>query len=183
MTLEYDVRVNGTWLSSVGAALYERRLPILPEVEENTLKIAGTDGELDFGSTYAPRLIELTLYITTPPSEFHMTLARLARIFNGSRREITVEFSDIPGRIYRAVNNGTLALDGQVGSRMVVVSLKANDPWPESNEKVTEVTITRSPETINVESTGDVRAQPVLVLTNTGTNTIRSFRITNEYTT
>lgn len=181
--MTYDVRVNGTWLSTVGAALYERRLPILPEVEENVLKIAGTDGELDFGFTYAPRLIELTLYITTPPSEFHVTLARLARIFNGSRREITVEFSDIPGRIYRAVNNGTLALDGQVGSRMVIVSLKANDPWPESSEKVTEVVITRSPETINVESSGDVRAQPVLVLTNTGTNTIRSFRITNEYTT
>lgn len=181
--MTYDVRVNGTWLSAVGAALYERRLPILPEVEENVLKIAGVDGELDFGSTYAPRLIELTLYITSPPAEFHATLARLARIFNGSRREITVEFSDIPGRSYRAVNNGTLALDGQVGSRMVIVSLKANDPWPESSEKVTEVVITRSPETISVESSGDVRAKPVLVLTNTGTSTIRSFRITNEYTT
>ncbi|MFW5434358.1 phage tail domain-containing protein [Paenibacillus apiarius] len=181
MKFEYDVRVNGTWLSTVGAALYERRLPILPEVEENTLKIAGQDGELDFGSTYGSRLIELTLYITSSPAEFHVTLARLARIFNGSRREITVEFSDIPGRIYRAMNNGTLALDGQVGSRMVNVSLKANDPWPESNERVTELTITRSPETTEIEAFGDVRTQPVITLTNTGTNTIRSFRITNEY--
>lgn len=177
----YDVCVNGTWLSTVDAALQERRLPVLPEVEENTLKIAGTDGQIDFGSSYSSRLLELTLYITSSPAQFHATLARLARIFHGSRHEITVEFSDIPGRVYRAVNNGTLALDAQTGSRIVQVSLKANDPWPESLESVTEVTITRSPEIVNMESSGSVRTPPILVLTNTGTNTIRNLKITNEY--
>ncbi|MCG7407688.1 phage tail family protein [Paenibacillus sp. ACRRX] len=182
MTIEYDVRVNGTWLSTIGAALYERRLPILPESDESTLKLAGRDGELSFGSSYNPRRIEMTLLITSTPSEYHRTLALLARIFNGNRREVTVEFSDLPNRIYRAVYNGTLAPDGQVGSRMVNVSLKANDPWPESTEKVTEVTISHSPEITFITSNGDVQAEPAIVLTNIGTNTIRNFRITNEYT-
>lgn len=178
----YDVCVNGTWLSTVGAALFERRLPILPEVNESTMKIAGQDGELSFGSTYNPRRIELTLEITASPSDFHTTLARLARVFNGNRREVTIQFSDLPNRIYRAVNNGTLALDGQVGSRLVNVSLKANDPWPESSERVSEVTVSSKPQVINVESTGDVRAQPIITMTNLGSNTIRGFLLSNEYT-
>ncbi|MFD1270640.1 distal tail protein Dit [Paenibacillus motobuensis] len=182
MKFEYDVKVNGIWLSSVGASLFERRLPILPEVEENTLKLADKDGELDFGVTYGPRVIDLTIYIEAPPAKFHATLARLARLFNANRGEVTLEFSDMPGKFYRARNNGTLALDGQIGSRMVNVSLKMNDPWPTGPEKVTETTITKSPESVTVESLADVRAQPVITLTNVGTTTIKSLRITNEYT-
>jgi len=180
--LNYDVKINGIWVSTLGAALFERRLPILPEVSESTVKIAGQDGELSFGSTYDPRRIDLTLYIEAPPAQFHAALARLARLFNANRKEMTLEFSDLPNRIYRVVNNGTLALDGQVGSRMVNVSLKANDPWPESGERVYETTITKSPEVMTIESTGDVRAQPIIVLTNTGATTIRGFKIKNEYT-
>lgn len=180
--MNYDVKINGIWLSTIGAALFERRLPILPEVDESTVKISGRDGEVSFGSTYNPRRIELTLDITASPSDFHSTLARLARIINGNRGEVTVEFSDLPNRIYRAVNNGTLALDGQVGSRLVNVSLKANDPWPESSERVSEVTVTSKPQVINVESTGDVRAQPIITMTNLGSNTIRGFLLSNEYT-
>lgn len=180
--MNYDVRVNGVLISSIGAALFERHLPILPGEEENTLKLAGTDGVLDFGSTYGTRTIDLTLEILTGPAEFHRTLAQLARMFNSKRGEITLEFTDMPGKYYRGVYSGTMALDGQVGSRLVNVSLRMNDPWPTGPEKVTEVTITRSPELIPIESSADVRAQPVISLTNTGNNTIYGFTITNEYT-
>ncbi|WP_018755764.1 hypothetical protein [Paenibacillus terrigena] len=50
--MNYDVKINGIWVSTLGAALFERRLPILPEVSDSTVKIAGQDGELSFGSTY-----------------------------------------------------------------------------------------------------------------------------------
>jgi len=179
--IDYDVRVNSIWLSSIGASLFERRLPVLPDTEDNTIKLADVDGELDFGSTYGPRLIELTLYISVSPAEYHRTLAQLARIFNAKRGELTLEFSDMPGKYYRAVYNGTLAPDNQIGSRLVNVALKMNDPWPTGPEKVTEVTITRSPEVIPIESFADVRAEPVIVMTNTGSTTINSFRLTNEY--
>lgn len=180
--MKYDVKVNNVWLASIGASLFERRLPVLPESEENTVKLADMDGVLDFGSTYGPRLIELTLYISVSPAEYHRTLAQLARIFNAKRGELTLEFSDMPGKYYRAVYNGTLAPDGDIGSRLVNVALKMNDPWPTGAEKVTEVTITRSPEVIPIESNADVRAEPVIVMTNTGSTTVYNFRVTNEYT-
>ncbi|WP_427050368.1 phage tail domain-containing protein [Paenibacillus sp. TC-CSREp1] len=176
-----DVKVNNVWLSTLGADLLDRRLPVLPESDEYTVKLADTDGELDFGSTYGPRTIDLTLFITSPGAQFHSTLAQLARMFNAKRGEMTIEFSDMPGKYYRAVYNGTLAL-GTTGSREINVALKMNDPWPTGAEKVTEVEITQSPETITVNSAADVNAQPVITLTNTGTVTIRGFRITNEYT-
>lgn len=180
--MNYDVKVNNVWLSSIGASLFERRLPVLPESEENTIKLADTDGVLDFGSTYGPRRIELTLFITVSPDLYHRTLAQLARVFNAKRGELTLEFSDMPGKYYRAVYNGTLAPSDSIGSRLVDVSLRMNDPWPTGEEKVTEVTISQSPQVIPIESSADVRAEPVIVLTNTGTTTINSFRIVNEYT-
>lgn len=179
--MNYDVKVNNVWLSSIGAALLERRLPVLPESDEYTLKLADTDGLLDFGSTYGARTIDLTLMITTSAAQFHVTVAKLAQMFNAKRGELTLEFADMPGKYYRAVYNGTLAL-GAVGTREINVALKMNDPWPTGAEKVTEVEITKSPETITVDSAADVNAQPIITLTNTGTTTIRSFRITNEYT-
>lgn len=177
----YDVCVNGTWISTLGASLFERRLPILPGEEENTLKLAGTDGVVDFGSTYGARPIDLTLEITVGPTEFHRTIARLARLFNANRSEMTLEFSDMPGKYYRASYAGTLALDSQVGSRLVDVSLRMNDPWPTGPEQVTELTITAAPQVITIESGADVRAQPTITMTNTGFNTINRFSIKNEY--
>ncbi|WP_068616607.1 phage tail domain-containing protein [Paenibacillus tuaregi] len=177
----YDVCVNGTWISTLGASLFERRLPILPGEEENTVRLAGVDGVVDFGGSYGSRPIELTLEITAGPAEFHRTLARLARLFNANRSEMTLEFSDMPGKYYRACYAGTLALDSQIGSRLVNVSLRMNDPWPTGPERVTELTITQSPQVISVESAADVRAQPVITLTNTGASTVRRFAIKNEY--
>ncbi|MNV77155.1 hypothetical protein D3C71_1705530 [compost metagenome] len=87
----------------------------------------------------------------------------------------------MPGKYYRARYAGTLALDSQVGSRLVDVSLRMNDPWPTGPEQVTELTIAGAPQVITVESGADVRAQPTITMTNTGFNTINSFSIKNEY--
>lgn len=43
----YDVAVNGVWLSQYGASLHERWLPVLPETDDNTVKLAGMDGVVD----------------------------------------------------------------------------------------------------------------------------------------
>lgn len=177
----YDVSVNGVWLSEIGASLFERRLPVLPESEDNTLKLAGRDGVIDFGGSYGTRPIGLTLGINASPAEFHRVLGQLARLFNAKRGELTLAFTDLPDRTYKAVYSGTLALVDPVGSRLIDVPLKMNDPFPQSDERIEELTITRSGQAVSVHSDSDVGASPVLVLTNTGTNTIRNFRITNEY--
>ncbi|WP_179087422.1 phage tail domain-containing protein, partial [Paenibacillus odorifer] len=108
--MAYDVAVNGVWLSEHGAALYERNLPVLPETEDNTVKLANTDGVVDFGASYGPRTIGLTFEITSSAAEFHRTLAYLARTFNAKRGDITLEFADMPGKYYVATYAGTLAL-------------------------------------------------------------------------
>lgn len=175
-----EVKINGQWLHElVDVTLYDRELPILPDVRPNTLEIAGQDGEIDFGETYGPRQIRLTLMITATPQKYTETVAKLARIFK--QRDIRLEFSDIPERIYTVNNNGSLK-HGQTGSRVVDVYLKASDPWPESEEKVTEVAITTSPQNIDIVSEGDKETSPLIVLTNMGTTIIKGFRITNEYT-
>ncbi|WP_342480398.1 phage tail domain-containing protein [Paenibacillus sp. FSL L8-0340] len=126
-----DVNVNGIWMSTVGAALYERRLPVLPDVEDNTLKLADRDGVLDFGGTYGPRTMTLTFEITSSAEEFNATVANLARTFNARRGELALEFNDMPDKKWRCVYAGTLAL-GATGSRLIDVQLRMNDPWPTS---------------------------------------------------
>ncbi|WP_379161380.1 phage tail domain-containing protein [Paenibacillus sp. sgz5001063] len=176
----YDVAVNGVWLSAHGAALHERRLPVLPETDDNTVKLANTDGVVDFGASYGPRTIGLTFEITASAAEYHRTLAYLARTFNSKRGEITLEFADMPGKYYLATYAGTLTL-GATGSRLIDVNLRMNDPWPTGPEVITEFTITASPQAVTIESEADVRAQPVITMTNTGANIVHGFTITNEY--
>jgi phage-related protein len=178
--ITYDVAVNGVWLSTVGASLFERRLPVLPEMDDNTVKLAGTDGVVDFGGSYGARTIGLTFEITSSAAEFHRTLAYLARTFNAKRGEITLQFADMPDKYYRAVYSGTLAL-GATGSRLIDVNLRMNDPWPTGSEVLTEYTLSASPQSVVIESKADVRAQPIITLTNTGSSTVHGFTITNEY--
>lgn len=178
--MAYDVAVNGVWLSTVGAALYERNLPVLPETEDNTVQIAATDGVVDFGASYGPRSIGLTFEITSTAAEYHRTLAYLARTFNAKRGEITLEFADMPGKYYAATYAGTLTL-GATGARLIDVKLRMNDPWPTGSEVVTEFTITASPQAVLIASEADVLAQPVITMTNTGGNTVYGFTLTNEY--
>jgi phage-related protein len=177
----YDVRVNAVSVRSIGVALFERRLPILPSERGNTLELAGRDGSLDFGGGYGARSLGLTFEIVAAPADYHGTLARLARMFHARRGELTLEFSDMPGKYYRAVYAGTLSLNAQTGSRLVDVELRMNDPWPSSGEVVTEFTITADPQSVIITSAADVPAEPLITLTNTGSNVIRGFTITNEY--
>lgn len=174
-----DVSVNGQWLcQELPVTLLSRTIPALPEAEENKIKLAGSDGELDFGSTYGTRIIRLSLFIL---DDYHRTVAKLAAIFNIRREKLEVRFSDIPGRRYVAQFRGTMDFDASSVNRQLDIPLKMYDPFPDSDERVEEVTITRVPEIIAIDSDGDVRANPIITLTNTGTNTIRSFKITNEY--
>lgn len=117
-------------MSTLGAALFERRLPVLPETDDNTLKLAGRDGVVDFGGSYGPRTVGLTFEITVGGAEFNAAVATLARTF-GRRGEIALEFSDMPDKKFRCVYAGTLAL-GETGSRLIDVALRMNDPWPQS---------------------------------------------------
>lgn len=183
-----DVNVNGTWLSTVGAALYERRLPVLPETEDNTVKIAGRDGVVDFGFDYGPRTLGLTFEITSSAADYHATVAALARLFNSRRCPLSLEFADYPDKKYRCVYAGNLTL-GATGSRLIDVNLRMNDPWPTSAQD-TELheygdgltfgdgyfytdhsfAVTASGQTFTVNNAGSYEVGPLIRITGAWTN-------------
>lgn len=174
-----DVSVNGEWISEVtGAVLVRRSIPGLPEAVENTVEIAERDGAIDFGSTYKARPVGLAFFIT---GDYDSTVSLLMRKFNTRRGVLDIVFSDRPGKHYFAQYRGTMSWDESTGNRVIDIPLKMYDPFPESDERITELTITQSPQAISVRSIGDERASPVIVLTNIGTTTLQSFKIRNEY--
>ncbi|MUG45530.1 phage tail domain-containing protein [Paenibacillus woosongensis] len=174
-----DVSINGEWISEVtGAVLVYRNIPGLPEATENTVKIAERDGEIDFGSTYGARPVGLGFFIT---GDYDTAVSLLMRQFNTRRGVLDLVFSDRPGKHYFAQYRGTMSWDESTGNRVIDISLKMYDPFPESDERITELTITQSPQVIRVQSIGDERASPIIVLTNIGTTTLQSFKIKNEY--
>ncbi|KOP64357.1 hypothetical protein AMS62_03105 [Bacillus sp. FJAT-18019] len=173
-----DVSVNGEWVSRTGAVLVYRNIPGLPEATENTVQIAERDGEIDFGSTYGARPVGLGFFIT---GDYDTTVSLLMRQFNTRRGVLELVFSDRPGKHYFAQYRGTMSWDESTGNRVIDIPLKMYDPFPESDEKITELTITQSLQVISVQSLGDERASPVIVMTNVGTTTLQSFKIRNEY--
>ncbi|GGH17353.1 phage tail domain-containing protein [Paenibacillus segetis] len=173
-----DVSVNGEWTSTIGATLVERNIPGLPEAQENIVEVADRDGALDFGSTYAPRPIGLGFFIT---GDYDTTVSLLMRMFNTRRGLLDLVFSDRPGKHYFAEYRGSMSWDSSTGNRVIEIPLKMYDPFPESDERIIELTIIQSPQVISIESNGDERASYLIVLTNTGTTTLSSFKISNEY--
>lgn len=176
-----DVSVNGEWISEVtGAILVRRSIPGLPEAIEYTVEIAERDGAIDFGSTYGSRSIGLGFFIA---GDYDTTVGLLMRKFNTRRGPLDLVFSDRPGKHYFAQYSGTMSWDESTGNRVIDIPLKMYNPFPESDEQITELTITQSLQLISIESAGDERASPVIVLTNTGTTTLSGFTIKNEYKT
>lgn len=174
-----DVSVNGVWLSTLDIMLVSRDIPPLPETEENTIKLAGRDGVKSFGSTYGARPISLGLFVMGV--DYDRTVARLASVFNVRRGPLVIIFDDRPDKRYVAEYRGSMSFDTSTGNRLINVPLKMDNPFPESEEKILETTITHSPEVFFVSSDGDEKSEPVITLTNIGGNIIRSFKLTNEY--
>ncbi|WP_339194562.1 distal tail protein Dit [Paenibacillus sp. FSL P4-0176] len=182
MSYDIDVKVNGQWISELGAVLVGRTLPTLPEAEENTVKLAGRDGELDFGSTYATRPLELSFYVMGDRTEYHGIVNRLANVFHAKRGDLELIFSDIPKKRYMAQYRDSVDYDQSSVNHQVNFPLKMYDPFPESStEFVFETTVTQRSAVVNIPSSGDIPTPPKMVLTNVGSTTIRNLRLTNEY--
>lgn len=129
---EIDVSVNGQWLSEIGAQLVSRDIPMLPETEENAIKLAGRDGQLNFGSTYAARLLSLGLFVMG--DDYDGVVGKLANIFNVRRGPLFIVFSDRQDKRYMAEYRGSISFDTSTGNRLVNVPLKMDDPFPESRQ-------------------------------------------------
>lgn len=129
---DIDVSVNGQWLSEIGAQLVSRDIPMLPETEENAVKLAGRDGQLNFGSTYAARPIGLGLFVMG--DDYDGVVSKLANIFNIRKGTLFIVFSDRLDKRYMAEYRGSISFDTSTGNRLINMPLKMDDPFPESRQ-------------------------------------------------
>ncbi|MEC0241977.1 phage tail family protein [Paenibacillus dokdonensis] len=178
-----DATVNGVSFKSIGLGLKTHNIPVLPPTKDNTIEIAGRDGELDFGSTYGARTFDLECILMANDTtvDYHKRVAQLAALFNVKKGDMVFTFEDLPDRKYLGRYAGTMPIEKLLFDGNLTIPIKMNNPFPTSGERVLETTVTQSSQVMTVESEGNERASPVIVLTNTGTTTIRSFKITNEY--
>lgn len=179
-----NATADGKSFRDIGLGLKKHNIPVLPPTKEYSLEISGRDGEIDFGSTYGPRVFNLECIVMADDTTFdyHRRVAQVAALFNAKKGDIVFTFDDLPGRRYIGRYAGTLDIEKILFDGELTIPIKMGEhPFPESDENLKEVVITSSPQTVSITSSGDEKASPVIVLTNQGTSTIRKFRIANEY--
>lgn len=160
--------------------------PGLPSTVDRTLTIPGRHGQYDMGADLDARHFVLSCAFTERDApdlqQRVMTLARFLVDSYGRPRTLRLRFVERPGQYFVARYAGNFDVDRIIGTGIFTLPFTAFDPFAlASQETIIEMTITKSPEDIQAVSKGNMRTQPVIVLTNTGNTTITHFTIVNEY--
>lgn len=175
--------------------LEESQDPLIPSTRDQGMVIDGRHGTYDFGAeleakpfTFSCAFIpQGTNYDHPTAAELQQCVRRLAQHMTdsyGRPRDMTLRRSWEPDKYYIVRYSGSTPLERIAYSSigLFTLPLVAFDPFAYSNqEHIIETTITTSPSEIEAVSNGNVRTQPVIVLTNQGTTTIKHFTIVNEY--
>lgn len=159
--------------------------PGLPGTVDRTVPIPGRNGLWDHGADLGARTFLLDCaFITRDAFELQQRVMHLAAHLidsNGKPREQTLRFRERPGQYFIARYIGSFDIQRIVGTGIFSLSLMASDPFAYGEEQIFETTITASPFAFTIISNGNVRTEPVIVLTNTGTTALNGFRLRNEY--
>lgn len=166
--------------------LRESKRPILPPTIDSTLSIPGRHGEYDFGAYLGARPLPLECaFVARNSIELQQRAATLARFLvdsYGRPRELSLAYRNRPGQKFIVRYSGSLDINRVAGLGLFTLPFVAYDPFAYADqERIYEALIKESPESITVETIGNIRTSPVIVLTNEGTTTITRFRIQNEY--
>ncbi|WP_074114141.1 distal tail protein Dit [Paenibacillus sp. P46E] len=129
-----EATADGVSFRSVGLGLVKHNIPVLPPTKDNSLEIAGADGEVDFGSTYGPRVFDLecVLIADDPTLDYHRRVAKMAALFNVKKGDIPFTFSDLPNKRYMGRYAGTMPIDKIIFDGNVTLPIKMHNPWPDS---------------------------------------------------
>lgn len=159
--------------------------PVLPATSDRTLAIPGRPGLRDFGADLGARQFVLECgFIERDRFALEQRLITLAAHLvdsYGRPREMELTLATRPGQSFTVRYAGTLTPERIYGTGTLSLPLTAFDPFARGPEQIEEVTITDSPTVVNLLSKGNIRTEPVVILTNTGSTTLTEFRITNEY--
>lgn len=160
--------------------------PALPGTVDRTLSIPGRSGQYDYGANLNARQFVLECAFTTRNAfelqQRVMTFARFLVDSYGNPRELQLRFRERTGQYFNVRFMGQFDIDRIVGTGIFSLPLTAFDPFAYADrERIYEDVITVTPHEQIIESNGNIRTPPVIVLTNEGNTTITHFRITNEY--
>ncbi|SDD26855.1 Phage tail protein [Paenibacillus sp. UNCCL117] len=157
----------------------------LPSTRDKSVAIPGKNGELDYGADMHPRLFVLECAFAARNSlELQLRIEGLARLMvdsYGRPRTVELVFNAHPDRSYSVRYSGAFTIERIAGLGKFSLPLTAYEPYSHGLEQLWEQTVVTSPRTFTINSEGDIRTEPVIELTNTGSTTITNFRIQNEY--
>lgn len=77
-----NATADGKSFREIGLGLKKHNIPVLPPTRDYSIEIAGRDGEIDFGSTYGPRVINLECIIMADDTtlDYHRRVAKVAAL-------------------------------------------------------------------------------------------------------
>ncbi|MEK4052652.1 phage tail domain-containing protein [Paenibacillus sp. FSL F4-0087] len=161
------------------------RRPGLPDTVDRTLNIPGRNGLYNYGADIGARTFVYDCAMITKNymalQQAVMGLAAHLVDSYGKPRKLELRQRERPNQTFSVQLTGAFDPERIMGLGMFSLSLIAHDPFAYGLEQIYETTITTSPHVQQVQSKGNVRTAPLIVLTNQGTNTLSGFRITNEY--
>lgn len=187
-----EVTADGVSFRSIGLGLVKHNIPVLPPTEDNSLKLAGADGEVDFGSTYGPRVFDLECIVMAddPTLDYHRRVALMAALFNAKKGDIPFIFSDLPNKKYMGRYAGSLPIEKIIFDGNVTLPIKMHNPFPESLQdtklreygqglefgqgyfytQASHFAINSSGQTVVVENEGSEFGYPLIRITGSFTN-------------
>lgn len=161
------------------------RRPGLPDTVDRTLNIPGRNGSYNFGADIGARTF---VYDCAMITKNYMALQQAvmglaAHLVNsyGKPRKLELRQRERPNQAFTVQLTGSFDPERIIGLGMFSLSLIAHDPFAYGLEQISEKVITTSPDVQQIQSKGNVRTAPLIVITNQGSQAITRLRITNEY--
>ncbi len=160
--------------------LRDSRVDLFPRVKERIEEIPGRHSEIDFGSKFEPRILELHVTVSEEFSlaEREKRKREIARHLNHTMGTKILVFADEPDKQYFVKYSGIVDITRQYTSWFeFTIPFKCSDPYIYGKEREEEFVVTQSPKELNIFSKGNMEAYPTIVLLNKGGNTVNGFII------
>jgi predicted phage tail component-like protein len=189
MTDNGGFTLNGTPISDFGAYLaYAPNQPLAPDTRDLTETIPGKRGQYWYGSEAGTRRFRLPCRFSGQDDSADLdVLARALAAFlvdiHGRPRLMRLVFDDSPDLTYSVRYEGEISFDrAWVGHSEFTLDLVADTPYAEEDEESETGSITTSPASITVLSSGTVDTPAIVTITNTGVADVDGFSLTIQYT-
>lgn len=174
--------VNGVHSRNFPIIINKVKRPVLPTVRQQYEVVPGRDGAYDYSDGSLEDAIvsvEITLIADELSNKRH-EVRRIAQWLYGTGSKVRIIFDDEPdkyyyGRIANQIDPEELATIGEFE-----LQFRCDPVAYTIDETTLETIITTSPYKTNIRSEGTRETPPVFILTNEGSNTIRSFTIMSE---